>query len=390
MRHPSVLRPARPGFTLVELLVVIAIIGTLVGLLLPAVQSARESARRNQCQNQLKQIGLGVMNFESAQKKLPYAGQCDSTGASSTIYMVHSTATMILPFIEQTDLFNQFDTRTAMNTAYSSATGGGASNWTVGSAVLHPKAKGKSYDDLSHPSGQTAAKTTVNTFICPSVPNGPVRDPISNYGGFDYMFVALSDVNSDGQNGTIGTRQSTSNAAQWAAQVVEGCLNCADKGFERVTDGTSKTILCIEDASRSHPSVPLFGAFSSRNALVGSSGQADAVEGRSSSGSVINGARRVFAWADPDACTNGYSGPSNSTGSKLAAINQNSTPLGGPTTCLWSTNNCGPNDEPFAFHQGGVNLVMGDGSARFMAETIDGIAVKWLVGAADGRPTPEF
>ncbi len=64
--------------------------------------------------------------------------------------------------------------------------------------------------------------------------------------------------------------------------------------------------------------------------------------------------------------------------------------IGGPTTCPWQTNNCGPNDEHFAFHNGGVNAVMGDGSVRFVAETIDGVAVKWLVGARDGQLSPEF
>src|SRR3954471_6593851 len=59
------------GFTLVELLVVIAIIGVLVALLLPAIQSARESARRATCINQMKQLGIALLNYESAKKHLP-------------------------------------------------------------------------------------------------------------------------------------------------------------------------------------------------------------------------------------------------------------------------------------------------------------------------------
>jgi prepilin-type N-terminal cleavage/methylation domain-containing protein len=64
-------RRPRSGFTLVELLVVIAIIGVLIGLLLPAVQAARESARRSTCSSNMRQLGLGILSFESTRKRLP-------------------------------------------------------------------------------------------------------------------------------------------------------------------------------------------------------------------------------------------------------------------------------------------------------------------------------
>ena len=71
----------KKGFTLIELLVVITMIGILVSLLLPAVQAAREAARRSQCQNNMKQIGLAMLNFESAHKKLPTGGEGNGPGA---------------------------------------------------------------------------------------------------------------------------------------------------------------------------------------------------------------------------------------------------------------------------------------------------------------------
>jgi prepilin-type N-terminal cleavage/methylation domain-containing protein/prepilin-type processing-associated H-X9-DG protein len=364
------------GFTLVELLVVIAIIGILVGLLLPAVQAAREAARRMQCSNNLKQIGLSVHNFDSTYKKLPYAGQCGSTGSTSTPYVIHSTLTFLLPYIEQQNVYNMLDVQTDPRVAYPGSLNG--VNWqTSTGCLLHPRAKGRAYDDPAHLPGQVAAKTQISTFVCPSTPlSGSSRDPIHGYGGNDYMFIDLTDIVENTASANYGARASS---AERAAEVRAGMLSCDNQTLAGTIDGTSNTILCIEDASRAHPSVPLFGALSARVTPV--TGAADAVAW---TGGTTNG-RRMFAWADADSVTNGVSGPSNSTANRKAGVNQNKIPTGGPTTCPWLTNNCGPNDEPFSFHPGGVNCAMGDGSVKFLADTIDPIVLKWSVAAADGN-----
>jgi prepilin-type N-terminal cleavage/methylation domain-containing protein/prepilin-type processing-associated H-X9-DG protein len=109
----------RRGFTLIELLVVIAIIAVLIALLLPAVQAAREAARRAQCMNNLKQLGLGLHNYESAANQFPSAviygigagmpgALCSSPGfgnnCQNTPWFV-----LMLPYIEQATLYNAFN-----------------------------------------------------------------------------------------------------------------------------------------------------------------------------------------------------------------------------------------------------------------------------------------
>jgi prepilin-type N-terminal cleavage/methylation domain-containing protein len=101
------------AFTLVELLVVIAIIGVLVALLLPAVQAAREASRRSQCLNNLRQVGLGCLNFQSANKAFPTAGGAveqffDPAELAKPAHGYENASWMyqILPYIEQQTLYN--------------------------------------------------------------------------------------------------------------------------------------------------------------------------------------------------------------------------------------------------------------------------------------------
>jgi prepilin-type N-terminal cleavage/methylation domain-containing protein/prepilin-type processing-associated H-X9-DG protein len=99
------LRTFRDAFTLIELLVVIAIIGVLIGLLLPAVQKVRDSAARIKCANNLKQLGLAMHNYESANRALPPCGYFPVGGPNVT----WAATARLLPYIEQDNLYRQIN-----------------------------------------------------------------------------------------------------------------------------------------------------------------------------------------------------------------------------------------------------------------------------------------
>lgn len=104
----------RTAFTLVELLVVIAIIGILIGMLLPAVQQVREAARRTACANNIRQIGLALMNYESARQELPPGWHT----SDNTVFIEEpgwGWSAYLLPYIEQQNLYDQIDLSVAID-----------------------------------------------------------------------------------------------------------------------------------------------------------------------------------------------------------------------------------------------------------------------------------
>jgi prepilin-type N-terminal cleavage/methylation domain-containing protein/prepilin-type processing-associated H-X9-DG protein len=127
----SEVRNHRSGFTLVELLVVIAIIGILIALLLPAVQAAREAARRMQCSNNLKQIGLAIHNYESAQKCMPVCWTY-YLGYPSDPAKRRSWTVMLLPYLEQSAIYNNMDlSKTALDSSTNTGTNPPVSNLSL-------------------------------------------------------------------------------------------------------------------------------------------------------------------------------------------------------------------------------------------------------------------
>ncbi|QEH33516.1 putative major pilin subunit [Aquisphaera giovannonii] len=142
--HPG----RRRGFTLIELLVVIAIIAVLIALLLPAVQSAREAARRAQCGNNLKQIGLALANYASSTGSFPPGsiGYGSKPTADCVVRRRHTFMSLILPMMEQNNIYN------ALNFSLPAVASVGPFGLSVNGAMCN----------------STATTMTISSFICPS------------------------------------------------------------------------------------------------------------------------------------------------------------------------------------------------------------------------------
>lgn len=223
------------GFTLVELLVVIAIIGVLIALLLPAVQQAREAARRMQCSNQLKQIGLAMHNYHDTYKVFP-PGSVNLDLTTTANKSLTNWAIAILPFLEQTALFDQYN-HNVHNT---------------------------------HADNQDVLKTILPSMLCPSDVNSEVLTTPSQLVTFD--------IAPGSYKGNIGRRFRGANgyfdyppyAGTYTAAErtsigplhVSGVNGLSCERFATITDGSTNTLLVGEYHTKTKPDCKTFWASS--------------------------------------------------------------------------------------------------------------------------------
>jgi prepilin-type N-terminal cleavage/methylation domain-containing protein/prepilin-type processing-associated H-X9-DG protein len=334
----------RGAFTLVELLVVIAIIAVLIGLLLPAVQKVRQAAARIQCQNNLKQLGLALHQYAGDHNNAFPPGM-NLAITPTSVYAV-AWGTIILPYIEQTNLYSKYDLK----------------------AAAFPPPYGLA-------SNIAVISTPLDTFVCPSVPSrAAARIYTYDLTAEANVFVGLNlaagslqyNAAPSDYTGINGVRASlwknlARNGYPAATRTTDadGIIG-ADSPCQltSITDGLSNTILLGEVAGR--PNWYVRGQQKTvptpyQSALEGG-GWGDLMIGDN------------WLVGTDDICTT--EGPAG-LAKVIGTCNRrfSGEDLGGL----------------YSFHPGGINILLGDGSVRFLSNATDPLVVLELITKAGGE-----
>ncbi|QDT95667.1 DUF1559 domain-containing protein [Gimesia aquarii] len=333
----------RRGFTLIELLVVIAIIAILIALLLPAVQQAREAARRSTCKNNLKQMGLALHNYHDTHRVFPASvynkGVCGTAytapGHGNCLVMNTNGLLMLLPFIDQTALYNQYNFNSAMGEAVASTPGYSAQTGPSGSC---------SQTVLGNPAtnGNGALhQTKIDVLHCPSQPkteeltaDTPTYRAASGVVGrkTNYDFIVYANYRH-------------ANCNDWRTSALTAFTNrrmFGDNSYcslADIIDGSSNTLAMGETK---------YDVYNGSAAPWGYRGW-------------------LQAGIDPHFGINNhiYSGVDRS-----------------PKLASWSYAG--------SYHEGGAHFLLGDGAVRFLSENLDRTLVLNLARISDGQVVGEF
>jgi prepilin-type N-terminal cleavage/methylation domain-containing protein/prepilin-type processing-associated H-X9-DG protein len=341
----------RSGFTLIELLVVLAIIAVLIGLLLPAVQKVREAAARLSCQNNLKQLGLALYNYESARGSFPAAFLGNSGKPAYAGYPDYffswSALAQLNPYLEQTAIYNRMDLTQPIYDP--------TNNYNITAA------------------NQFAVSQVIKLFLCPS----DLGQPVATNAATDY---GLSQIGPTNYAVCVGSGTTNGGAPYGSPLNSDGMfqgvrpLRVAD-----VTDGTSNTAAMSESLlgqgpenySGTTPPAPADPQYVYGYVGFGTPISAAAC----GSPSTWNGSqRRGFMWASGEM--------------RCASYNHFYTPNSKSYDCV---NNDGATITAFAWraarsrHTGGVNLLLADGSVRFVSNSISPTTWTALATRAGGE-----